>query len=212
MSEPSTTRNPESITPALGMQQELDLKRQEISILLRKSLTERDKKKQWAILELLRERSKWLRENRWEGFGAWWPVAFAAGMCACFVWLGTYETHHGRYSFGNRDGSPGDTVQILKRFDARRYQMRWVRGTERTPFVVSFCEDVPFSAGETLTWLSFQERSDCDEVLNPMTEFGYVFARDAYGKPTLSPNCAPNDQQLIECHPNFTEANFQGEN
>jgi hypothetical protein len=120
--------------------------------------------------------------------------------------------------FAPANGVAGDKFQIWTRFpDGFNYRLRrlhydesgrltskkWVHG--------KFCPGFmpPFSAGETLTRLEYEDLGSCWFI--EADGLGYDFELDKSGHDSLSPNCH-EASPIVLCNPVLNEATFPEEN
>ena len=159
-------------------------------------------KSNWREYERLRDLVLRLRRNA--GFSPWPPLAFALSvLVALAIWAHRQTSRDFTFS------APADKFQILRRFDAYHYQFRWIHnGLAIADMPVVFCPNYEpqLSAGQTLTWLHYQDLGRCWDI--SLDNYGYnPETRDGI-HPTLAPNCFVNDRDMTECKPNQMEARF----
>lgn len=143
-------------------------------------------------------------KRKMSGKGNGWAIPFAFATVAILV---TAALHQQTKDFTYT--APADKFQILKRFDAFHYQFRWIHnGAAALDFPVVFCPNYEpqLSAGQTLTWLHYQDLGRCWDILPE--GYGYDFETRDGLHPTLAPNCFVNDRDVTECKPNSMEARF----
>jgi hypothetical protein len=154
------------------------------------------------VQDRLRELVHELRNSK--GFASWWAIIFG-GLCLGLIAL-IAVTHMPKvvvYQAPSSISPIGDTFQILQKgADPNHWQMRRLH-YERNALVSSLdfwtttCDSTPLSPGETLTWLSYEDRGKCWSVSDKA--LGYTFLRDDKGNAILAPNCYWKDDVLAEC-------------
>jgi len=192
-----TDNQPKKSVANIGLEQldRIDL-RERIGRIVER--TESDPEKRATDTENLR---KLLRSWRnMGGFSPWWPLGFAAVCIVAAILVGRLIISHNSFSYGNPSGAPGgDTVRILKRFDAKHFRMYSVQ--QATTFHITSCQAEPLSAGQTLIYFAYQEVSGCADDVR------FLLQRGSDGSPTLAPNCHFG-QTTVVCEPNEMEARF----
>lgn len=158
---------------------------------------------------------KTVRSLKQSGYASGPVLGFA---CLCFVgftclslWLAKHQTAN-----TYRYAAPTDRFQILKRFPGGlNYQLRWIHsenGVTSTRFIhAHFCEGYipPFSAGETLSYLAYQDVGSCWFIQG--NTLGYDFELGPDGHDSLAPNCHEGSKGYVECEPVINEAIFPEE-